>query len=86
MIPMTPEEWRARIDRLLLNPAFAEVLAELLIAEGEPPLTDEGLEDALRVMREGGREARLRELAAAYSRGEIPEGDPRREELTELLR
>ena len=75
---------KCRIERLLLDPAHAPVLADLLIAEGEPPLTDAGVEEALAVLQVGRREDRRRELAAAYARGELAPEE--RAELAALLR
>lgn len=86
MQPRTPEDWKARIERVLLDPALAPALAEVLLDDGEPPLTDAGLEDALRVMQEGHRADRLRELTAAVRRGEVGPGDPRGPELVALFR
>jgi DNA primase len=73
----------ARIQRIKLEPSFAETVSDLLMDEA--PLSDEGLEECLQVLQRAGDNTRLAELQRLYVEGDLPADDPRREELRRLL-
>jgi DNA primase len=72
-----------RIQRIKLEPSFAETVSDLLMDEA--PLSDEGLEECLQALQRAGDNTRLAELQRLYVEGKLPHDDPRREELRRLL-
>lgn len=72
-----------RLERVRLDPGCAEVVSDLLLDEA--PLSDEGLDACLEVIRRARGERRLAELLKLHDEGKLEPDDPRRAELLRLL-
>jgi DNA primase len=73
----------ARAAVLQADPAYAEVVSDLLLDEA--PLSDEGFLECVESLERARDEQRLAELRRLYDEGALTGEDPRRDELRALL-